>query len=61
MFNNIYSILARIGALAAAILKAYDLWISSADPIVVAIKILGIIIVIWFLFTDTDLLQSEDR
>lgn len=58
MFNNI---LARIGALVAAILKAYDLWISSADPIVVAIKILGIIIVIWFLFTDTDLLQSEDR
>lgn len=61
MFNNIYSILARIGALVAAILKAYGLWISSADPIIVAIKILGIIIVIWFLFTDTDLLQSEDR
>ncbi len=60
MFNNIYGILARIGALTAAIAKAYDLWISSADPIVTAIKILGICIIIWFLFTPIDLLQNED-
>ena len=59
MFNNIYSILARIVALVAAILKVHDLWISSADPITVAIKILGITLIVWFLFTDTSLLQSE--
>lgn len=59
MFNNIYSILARIGALVAAILKVHDLWVNSADPIAVAIKILGIILIVWFLFTDTSLLQSE--
>lgn len=59
MFNDIYRFLVRIGALVAAVLKAHDLWISSADPIVTAIKILGICIIIWFLFTDIDLLQSE--
>lgn len=59
MFDNIYSILARIGTLVAVILKAHDLWVSSADPIAVAIKILGITLIVWFLFTDTSLLQSE--
>ena len=59
MFNNIYSILARIMALVAAILKVHDLWASSADPITVAIKILGVALIVWFLFTDSSLLQSE--
>lgn len=61
MFNNIYRVLMHIGALLAAIAKGYSIWISSADPMVTIIKILGIVIVIWFLFTPTDLLQSEDR
>lgn len=59
MLNNFYRVLLHIGALVAAIAKGYNLWISSADPIVTAIKILGICIIVWFLFTDIDLLQDE--
>lgn len=62
MINNVYRILIYIGSLLMAIEKVHDLWIASSDPIVTIVKILGIVVVIWFLFTPNDLLQSkEDR
>lgn len=61
MFDNIYRILIYIGSLLMAIEKVHNLWISSADPIVSIAKIVGIIIIVWFLFTPNDLLQEKDR
>lgn len=57
-----YRVLIYISSIIMAAIKIHETWITSTDPMVSMIKIFGILIVIWFLFTPVDLLQSkEDR
>ena len=57
-----YRILIYISSIIMAVIKIHEAWIASTDPVVSMIKILGIAIIIWYLFTPADLLQSkEDR
>ena len=57
-----YRILIYISSIIMAAIKIHEAWIASTDPIVSMIKVLSILIIIWFLCTPVDLLQSkEDR
>lgn len=57
-----YRILIYISSIVMALIKIHEAWIASTDPIVSVAKIVGILIIIWYLCTPADLLQSkEDR
>lgn len=63
LFHINYKVLLVLGTLIGSVGKIHEIWISEMtyNDIGAAIKILAIIVMVVFIFTDTSNLQSEDR
>lgn len=57
-----YRFVTVIVTLIAALCRAHEVWMEEmcANPVAGLIKIIGIIIVVWFLFTPNSILESKD-
>ena len=57
-----YRFVTVIITLIAALCRVHEVWMEEmyANPVAGLIKIIGIIIVVWFLFTPNSVLESKD-